>query len=380
MAKKYEPKSIEEIISSTEYPKAPLTKAERAVIARENKKRIDEQHRRIVDDFVDNFLKPWLAVLDQARALRTPENADLFAQLTEQMRKRAAHNPVLRRKTPEIPRPGRRALFGSACNDSWSHGPPYLKGNPDNEITTDTVPPSGLWKASSALAIGDEGILSVGLGVGRFWITDLIYPASQQVFVWATNQIVASIIHLEEFQTGPLAGPQHVDVNVHVTIEGGPSSDPSAHTLFDGGGVGGPNFALGTMHFILWGFPTAFPGCPVATCDYKRFLRHGWDDFYLITDYDNEFDLSASAILGSGATGVGVFVAVRLTAGVRGTVDDVMAGLTGFAGVDLRDPYKSQAIWPFEPGGGPIRVSNMDFCLRPFFPDSVILPKYELSL
>ena len=356
--------SIKEILASkkVETPKAQFTKAEWAVMTREYKNSIDEHQKRAVADFTNNVVTPWREAIDQAQSLRDAGKADLVAQVTDAIKETPASSRVMH---PQISSNVLRLphMLPSGCIGTWILEPPYDQGFPipvGEEKTTDTIAPGGgpgIFKATSVLSKPDQGILSLGLGVGRFF--NDVYPAPLEDKFGDGNEVEANICH---FMTFPGLVTKPIRVNVSVGINAPlarthriPTTSETA-TIEDG-----PVWALANAYLTLFGYPTVGD---VQRTTAKRFCVQMWTEMLgcFFCEDEEEFDISDSLVLAEGAAGLGIIVEVRLTAFLTGRLDDLTSGFMG-AGFRLPSP-ETHGIWLADTGGGAIRIPriNLTFC------------------
>ena len=365
--------NVKSILSSKNFNKPNFTKNEKAVMLSAQRKVFDKLLKQEIDILAKNTVKPWVddfALFDKIQKANKGKGASDQLQASHVIRTLYPPEQIASCPPPlDTPQRGisPEILFEhetQSCTGVFTIEPPYDDGDPLVEVRTLNDDPLGVFDSSSALVVPAEGIISLGVGAGRFPV-DETYPAPFEWFLGKYNSVEGSLIHTVLLPSS-VADPTLVTVTAEFKLgvdwpyEAGRFALNPGHA---GEAVGdGPVIILGNSLLTLFGDPAFNSG----NANYTNFLKL-WKSRSTSCYYFGEcknprsFSSTESLMLMPGASSFTLVISARLQA----LLTLVPGGkLTGFAGADLLSPGLS-GLWLLAgTRGGAIRVPKIriSFC------------------
>ena len=213
MTKRRRTRGVEGILKSKRNAIPRFTPRQQATLTKEFRRLANEQHSRTLAAISEQLVQPTLRELRKARKSLKAEGFQEISKINKQSSESYtaslhAHRPRRGRefKWPlEVP---------IGYRGTWYLKPPYQNGSPVPERWTETKDKNGFggFSTSAALAVPNEGILSVGAAVGGE-----SYPARYRDRFGEYNAALADISHFMTFPA-PLADNTRVEVEVRAEI------------------------------------------------------------------------------------------------------------------------------------------------------------------
>lgn len=374
MASKHNKKpDVKSILAAKKFAKPRFTQDEKTIILRSQQQALDKLLKQEIDTFAKNTVKPWVddfalfekrkksnkgkGGLDQLRA------SEIIRSLNPPDRI-ASFNPG-----SEAPQCGSSSGILSDQNAAGCTGvfiiePPYDDGDPVVEVRVPNELPTNTHDSSSALVVPADGIISLGVGAGRF-VIDEVYPAPYDWFFGKYNRVEGSLIHTVLLPS-PLIYATRVTVTAEFKVgedwqyEAGNFALVPSHP---GDGLGdGPAIVLGNTLLRLHGDPAMNSGSGKLTNFLQRWKSRSmscWNE----SSCRNlrSFSTTTSLDLLPGASSFTIVISAVLQALLTQVPG---AELNGFAAADFMSPYM-RGLWFLSGGrGGAIKVPRirMSFC------------------
>jgi len=286
--------------------------------------------------------------------------------ITRTLGTRAATDALVRERSPHVELP-------FDCLGTWLLIPPYqdpilgVPAQPPVESATPGTTTQGqpsLLHISSSWANAEEGWISLGAAVGRFW--DYLYPAQFHDRLGDYNSSWGSLRHVVRFP-GPASEPTTAYVTVDVRLPTTPSL--ILDKVMGSSVEDGPVVITGTFYLYLYDIQGG-----AQTLNTKTFFSFIWSQGLGVieSNYEPFAPISGAFDLPPGASGLGINLNAFLTTWLPGRFENLTQGI---AGADFRAPASTHGIWILRPPAGPIRVPQMRLTLcRVFSPRPLRTP------